>query len=166
MYIYHRASLSPCVHVFTFAGCSRAALPRQHTLWTHEWAGPSGPEFLNLQSATSTAISGWGNQPIARAAEISRQPLGWVYNAGTWIHAHVDARKRRREEGGSGKAWKRGRAARLCQSGGWALRWCSSDGMRTDGSAGFWLSALFLAATSHIFKVRHLKFILKKGFKS
>lgn len=82
--------------------------PTPCTRATHEWAGPwvSGPQSNQrlVKQPLAGGVSQW------RAPPSGRQPIECAQNVGTWIPAHVDARKLPRERASKDTSpWTAGR---------------------------------------------------------
>lgn len=122
---------SPCMCLHHTPARGSRAQPCPDTIYTratHEWTGPWVPRPRSNQRLVNQSLAGRFGQ--RRAPPPGRQPMGCTQNVGTWIRAHVDARKVPRERASKDKPMN-GRAER--ESWGWTPRCCSSYGLSIDG---------------------------------
>lgn len=129
-----RRSACVCLHPLAVV---EQPCPTPYTRAAHEWAGPWVPGPPPNQRLVKQSLAGRVSQ--WRTPRSGRRPIECAQNVGTWIRAHVDARKLPRER--ASKDTNRRAAGRcLCvreaerRSWGWAPRCCSSDGVCIDGS--------------------------------
>lgn len=111
-----------CVRVFTPAPVVRQPGPSPYTRATHEWAGLWVPRRRSNQRLLKQPLAGRVDQWLAPPG--SRRPMECAKKLGTWIPAHVAARKLSREGA---------RAATSAWTYGWSVwksrccpHWCFS----------------------------------------